>query len=149
MSVFLKPSQDPLVTTHLTCMSAPHVHACKQSQTNRNSYCCILGENSVPLHDVIVPATLGRTTPPFTPLPRPLSPYLGQVLLFLLLAAVPDDLVDAEVGMVPIAEANGRAGPTHLLNGDAVLQVAQASPSILLWKTPGHSQYTTIYQDTR
>lgn len=59
--------------------------------------------------------------------------HLGKVLMFLLLGAVPDQLVDAEVGTVCIVEADGRTGTTHFLNSYAVVQVAKTNASIFLY----------------
>ena len=52
--------------------------------------------------------------------------------MFLFLAAIPDDLVDGEVGMVAIAESNGTTCSTDLLYSNAVLHIAKTSAAILL-----------------
>ena len=57
---------------------------------------------------------------------------LGQVAGALGLRAVEPDLVDAEVGVRAVAEADRGGGPAHLLHGDAVLQVAEAAAAFLL-----------------
>src|SRR5262249_4214779 len=47
--------------------------------------------------------------------------------------AIPANLVDAEVGMRPIGQPDGRRGSRYLLHGDTMLDVteAQASPFLL------------------
>lgn len=44
----------------------------------------------------------------------------------------PYQLVDAEVGMRAVGEADGAGRPADLLHGDAVVHVPQAHPAVLL-----------------
>ena len=57
---------------------------------------------------------------------------LWQVFLFLFLAAVPDNLVDAEVRLVPVAQTNGTAHSADFFHHNALLKIAKTSPPILL-----------------
>ena len=57
---------------------------------------------------------------------------LGQEALLLLVAAVAADLVDAEVGVRAVAEADGGRGAAHLLDRHDVLEIAEARAAILL-----------------
>src|SRR5438552_18036655 len=57
---------------------------------------------------------------------------LWQVFPLLRLIAVAADLVDAEVGMGAIGQADRGRRPRHLLDCDAVLEIAQAGAAILL-----------------
>ena len=57
---------------------------------------------------------------------------LGQEALLLLVGAVAADLVDAEVGVRAVGEADGGRGAAHLLDGDDVLEIAQPRAAILL-----------------
>jgi len=43
-----------------------------------------------------------------------------------------DQLVDAEVGVRAVGEADGPRGPADLLHGDAVVHVAEPHPAVLL-----------------
>lgn len=52
--------------------------------------------------------------------------------MFLFLIAIPDYLVDAQVGVVSIAESYGTTSSTDLLNSNAILQIAKTSTTILL-----------------
>lgn len=45
-----------------------------------------------------------------------------------------DQLVDAEIGMRAVGEADGAGGPADLLHGDAVVHVPQPHPAVLLWR---------------
>ena len=56
----------------------------------------------------------------------------GQVAGALGGRAVEPQLVDAEVGVRAVAEADRGGGPAHLLHGDAMLQVAEAAAALLL-----------------
>ena len=57
---------------------------------------------------------------------------LRQVLRLLLRGAVQLDLVDAEVRMRPVAEADRGGGPRHLLHRHAMGEVAHAEPAVFL-----------------
>ena len=57
---------------------------------------------------------------------------LWQVLLFLFLAAIPDNLVDAEVRLVSITQTNGTAHPADFLHYNALLKIPKTSAPILL-----------------
>ena len=46
---------------------------------------------------------------------HPTCQKLGQVLLLLCFVAIPDDLVDAEVAVCPIAKSNRSRRPAQLL----------------------------------
>jgi len=47
-------------------------------------------------------------------------------------AATTYELVDAEVGVGAVGEADGAGGPGDLLHGDAVVHVAETHPAVLL-----------------
>jgi hypothetical protein len=57
---------------------------------------------------------------------------LGQVFLLLRLAAVALDLVDAQVAVRAVGQADGGAGAADLLHGDHVRQVAHVGAAVLL-----------------
>ena len=57
---------------------------------------------------------------------------LWQVFLFLFLAAIPDNLVDAEVRLVSVAQTNGTAHPADFLHYNALLKIPKTSAPILL-----------------
>ena len=57
---------------------------------------------------------------------------LGQEALLLLVAAVAADLVDAEVGVRAVGEADGGRAAADLLDGDDMLEVAQPRAAVLL-----------------
>jgi hypothetical protein len=57
---------------------------------------------------------------------------LGQVAALLIVVAVAPDLVDAEVGVGTVAQADRGRGTADLLHGDAVLQIAHAGAAQLL-----------------
>ena len=57
---------------------------------------------------------------------------LWQVFLLLFLTAVPDNLVDAEVRLVPVAQTNGTAHSADFFHHNALLKIAKTSPPILL-----------------
>src|SRR5215469_10203399 len=57
---------------------------------------------------------------------------LGQVFALLRLAAVAAELVDAEIGMRAIGQADGRGSPRNLLQRDAMLEIAEPCPAIFL-----------------
>lgn len=57
---------------------------------------------------------------------------LGQILELLLRVSVPDELVDAEVGVRAVGEADGAGCPGDLLHGDAVVHVPEPHPAVLL-----------------
>ena len=53
---------------------------------------------------------------------------LWQVFLFLFLAAIPDNLVDAEVRLVSVAQTNGTAHPADFLHYNALLKIPKTVP---------------------
>ena len=55
---------------------------------------------------------------------------LWQIFPLLRLAAVAADLVDAEVGMRAIGQADRGRGPRHFLECDAVLEIAEAAAAV-------------------
>src|SRR5438445_11542360 len=55
-----------------------------------------------------------------------------QIFALLRLVAVAADLVDAEVGMRAVGQADRGRGPRHFLHRDAVLEIAEAAAAILL-----------------
>jgi hypothetical protein len=57
---------------------------------------------------------------------------LGEVPGLLLVVGPAADLVDAEVGVRAVAEADRRGGAAHLLAGDDVLEIAEAEAAVLL-----------------
>ena len=57
---------------------------------------------------------------------------LGQIRLLLPVAAVAADLVDAEVGMRAVGQADRGRSARDLLHRDAMLEIAQARAAILL-----------------
>ena len=57
---------------------------------------------------------------------------LRQILPLLRLAAVAPDLVHAEIGMGAVGQPDGRRRARHLLHGDAMLEIAEPGPAILL-----------------
>src|SRR5690606_2020929 len=57
---------------------------------------------------------------------------LWQVAALLLLAAVTADLIDAEIRMRPVGQADRRRGAGNFLNGNHVLEIAEADAAIFL-----------------
>ena len=57
---------------------------------------------------------------------------LGQVAAFLVVVAVPEYLVDAEIGVGAVAEAHAGRAPGDLFHGNGVGQVAKSGPAVLL-----------------
>src|ERR1700740_2697744 len=55
-----------------------------------------------------------------------------QIFALLGLAAVAADLVDAEIGMRAVGQADRGGGARNLLDRDAVLEIAEARAAILL-----------------
>ena len=51
---------------------------------------------------------------------------LGQIFALLRLAAVAADLVDAEIGMRAVGQADRGGSARNLLHGDAMMQIAEA-----------------------
>src|SRR4051794_4535198 len=56
----------------------------------------------------------------------------GQIFALLRVAAVAADLVDAEVGMRAVGKADCGRGARNLLDGDAVLEIAEPDAAIFL-----------------
>ena len=57
---------------------------------------------------------------------------LGQIAPLLRVVAVAGDLVDAEIGMRAIGEADRGRGARNLLHRDAMFEIAKAKPAIFL-----------------
>ena len=57
---------------------------------------------------------------------------LGQVAALLFPGAVAPDLVDAEIGVGPVGQADGGRGPADLLHGHDMGGVAQSRPAVFL-----------------
>ena len=63
--------------------------------------------------------------------------HLWQVLIFLFFVSVPHDLVDAEVGLVSITQANGTTSPANLLHYNTVVKIAETCTSVFLYVREG------------
>ena len=55
----------------------------------------------------------------------------GKILSFLIRVRPALDLVDAEVGVRAVGQADGGGRPRHLFDGDRVLEIAKAEPAIV------------------
>ena len=66
--------------------------------------------------------------------------HLWEVFQLLFLRSIPDNLIDAEVGVVAITEPNGTTCPAHFFNCYTVLQVTKTSSTIFLYTQQTNTQ---------